>query len=148
MLKYFVVRWFRNVARIRILIFHTFNFRSSAYGRKYFNGENFPIYSTRSTAVLSCAHHQVSPFPPSHCTHTYRPVSEATSETVKQLYTSLREIFLETNSTSHRDSRLEHLLLTLGQTVATLVATLRDKEMTFLELEDLMAILRFTFVNL
>ena len=136
------------MARIRILIFHTFNFRSSAYGRKYFNGENFPIYNTRSTAVLSCAHHQVSPFPPSHCTHTYRPVSEATSETVKQLYTSLREIFLETNSTSHRGSRLEHLLLTLGQTIATLVATLRDEEMTFLELEDLMAILRFTFVNL
>ena len=128
--------------------FHTFNFHHSAYGCKYFNDENFPIYSTCSTAVLPCAHHQVSPFPPSHCTHTYRPVSEATSETVKQLYTSLREIFLETNSTSHRGSRLEHLLLTLGQTIATLVATLRDEEKKFLELEDLMAILRFTFVNL
>ena len=31
---------------MRILIFHTFNFHCSAYGRKYFIGENFPIYGS------------------------------------------------------------------------------------------------------
>ena len=96
--------------------------------------------------ILPCAHCQVSPPPPPHTACTYRPVSEATSETVKQLYASLRDMLLETNSTSHKSSHcLEHLVLTLGQTIATLVATLRDEEMTFLELEDLMTILRFIF---
>ena len=109
--------------------------------------KNFPIYSTYSTAVNSamCSSSSFS-LPPPHTACTYRPVSEATSETVKQLYASLRDMLLETNSTSHKSSHcLEHLVLTLGQTIATLVATLRDEEMTFLELEDLMAVLRFIF---
>ena len=85
--------------------------------------------------------------PPPH-THTHRPVSKATTEIVKQLYTILRDTLLETNSTSSGDSHhLEYLLLTLGQTVSTLVATLRDRELTFLEFEDLMAVLRLTIAN-
>ena len=40
MLKmFFVTQRFRNVACIRILFFHAFNFRRSAYGQKYFNGK-------------------------------------------------------------------------------------------------------------
>ena len=44
--KYFVVRWFHNVAHIHVLIFHAFDFRRSACGRKYSNGKNFSIYGT------------------------------------------------------------------------------------------------------
>ena len=51
--KYYIVRQFRNVARIHILIFLTFNFRRSACGRKYFNGENFPIYSNQCVFVYT-----------------------------------------------------------------------------------------------
>ena len=42
---------FRNVVYIRILFFRMFNFYRSAYGRKYFNGENFPIYGSYLSLV-------------------------------------------------------------------------------------------------
>ena len=39
---------------MRILIFRAFNFRRSAYGSKYFNGENFPIYGTTCIDSGTC----------------------------------------------------------------------------------------------
>ena len=39
---------------MHILIFPAFNFCHSGYGRKYFNGENFPIYGTTCIDSGTC----------------------------------------------------------------------------------------------
>lgn len=83
-------------------------------------------------------HHTHTP-----CTHIHmhRPVSRTTVDTVKQLYWFLNSTVLRV---SNKDSRgLEQLVLTYAQSVSTLVATLKDRELTkVLAFDSLLRVLR------
>jgi len=73
--------------------------------------------------------------------HMHRPVSRTTVDTVKQLYWFLNSTVLRV---SNRDSHgLEQLVLTYAQSVSTLVATLKDRELTkVLAFDSLLRVLR------
>ena len=45
----------QRVTGIHILFVRVFNFWRSAYGRKYFNSENFPIYGTQKSSFVQTA---------------------------------------------------------------------------------------------
>lgn len=73
--------------------------------------------------------------------HMHRPVSRTTVDTVKQLYWFLNSTVLRV---SNRDSHgLEQLVLTYAQSVSTLVATLKNRELTkVLAFDSLLRVLR------